>query len=76
MYMVLAAQFRELSPPDHDHALAALSVPFAILSLILLHNPLDIYSIFGLFMLFGIVKKNGILQVDLHQLVARRRHGA
>src|SRR5205085_7927277 len=41
-----------------------LSLPFALFSMIILREPLNIYAIFGLFMLFGIVKKNGILQVD------------
>jgi multidrug efflux pump subunit AcrB len=31
---------------------------------VVLNEPLNIRAIFGLFMLFGIVKKNGILQVD------------
>jgi len=34
------------------------------LSLLLFRTPMDLYAMFGLFMLIGIVKKNGILQVD------------
>jgi HAE1 family hydrophobic/amphiphilic exporter-1 len=39
-------------------------VPFGLLSLVLFRQPMDLYAMFGLFMLIGIVKKNGILQVD------------
>lgn len=64
MYMILAAQFENLIQPVAILLAVPLSLPFALLTMILLREPLNIYAIFGLFMLFGIVKKNGILQVD------------
>ena len=64
MYMILAAQFEHFVHPVSIMMAVPLSLPFALLTMILLKEPLNVFALFGLFMLFGIVKKNGILQID------------
>jgi HAE1 family hydrophobic/amphiphilic exporter-1 len=64
MYMILAAQFEHFVHPISIMLAVPLSLPFALVTMIVLNEPLNVFALFGLFMLFGIVKKNGILQVD------------
>jgi hydrophobe/amphiphile efflux-1 (HAE1) family protein len=78
-YMVLASQFNSFSHPVTILTILPLSVVGAAIALLITGKSLNIFSMIGLLLLMGIVKKNSIILVDYanqHRALGMNPHDA